>query len=193
MASRIRPVRLRPADSRVILEDVDGAAGRTWSFSTFQAAVGLVAGLSSIVAAAYSAVDTLRAAPAPGEIVAILRDASAEPVSAAVVEVLGPENTLITTMMPGDDGIARRAVVAGPYRVRVVHAGFVETERDVKVLPDAATELHIVLARKPRPATTAGAEPSARTRNRGSVVDEAAHAVNRGVGAGRRLLSRIGF
>lgn len=165
---------------------------RKWSFSTVQAVVGLVTGLISIVGAAYSAVDTFRPAPGPGEIVASVRDSASRPVPAAVVEVLGREHSLVTTMVLGTDGVGRRAVVAGPYRVRVVHPDFVETERDVQVLADAATELNFVLAGKARATPTAGGQRSARPR-RGSVVDEAADAVDRGVGAGRRLLGRFGL
>ena len=173
-------------------DSVDGgAAARTWSFSTLQGVVGLVTGLISIVGAAYSAVGTLKPTPGPGEIVAVVRDAEAAPVATAVVEVLGPESSLVTTMVPGDDGLVRRSVVAGSYRVRVVHPDFVETERDVQVQPDVATELHLVLARKPRnTTTTAKKQRPARQRD---AADDAAVAVSRGIGEGRRWLGRLGF
>ena len=167
-------------------------AAKTWSFSTLQAVVGLLTGLISIVGAAYSAVGTLRPAPAPGEIVAVVRDSASKPVTAGVVEVLGPQDSLVTTMVVGKDGVARRAVVAGPYRVRVVHPDFVETERDVQVLSDAKTELNIVLASKPRTVTSAETQRPVRSRGGGS-VDEATRAVDRGISEGRRFLLRFGF
>jgi hypothetical protein len=177
----------------------EGAAVKRWSFSTMQAVVGLVTGLISIVGAAYSAVDTFRTAtPPPGAIVVALRDAADKPVSAAVVEILGPENSLVTTMVPGDDGIGRRAIVAGSYRLRVVHPAFVEAERSVKVEPDADTDVRLVLATKP--GHVAPPAPAARTqrtappqRARRSSPDEVADAVDRGIGEGRRILSRFGF
>lgn len=160
-------------------------------FSTVQSVVALVAGLSSIVGAAYSAVGTLRTDPVPGEIVAIVRDAtSAKPVPGAVVEVLTPDSALVTTAVQGDDGVARRSVPAGTYRVRVVHPDFVETVRDVQVASAGTAEMRIALEHRPKPVAVRTERPS---HGRENVVDEAADAVGRGVGAGRRLLGRIGF
>jgi hypothetical protein len=170
-----------------------GAVVKKWSFSTAQAVVGLVTGVISIVGAAYSAVDTFRAAPAPGAIVAVVRDSADKPIPSAVVEVLGPENAIVTTMIPGDDGVVRRAVVAGAYRVRVVHPDFVETERDVKVDPDTATEVNFVLASRPGSAAPARAQRSSRDaqpRARRSPTGEIANVVDR---ESRRLLGRLGF
>ena len=189
----------------------EGAAVKRWSFSTMQAVVGLLTGLISIVGAAYSAVDTLRPDPGPGEVVVTVRDAGARPVSAPVVEVLGMDGTVLTTIIPGADGVARRALVAGPYRVRVVHPDFREVERAVQVQPDAATDLTLVLDRKPRttvatttsppsapnssrtPQTTAArAAPRAPAR-RGNPVDDAAASANRGIANGRRWLRQFGL
>src|SRR5262245_56441566 len=133
----------------------EGAAVKRWSFSGLQAVVGLIAGVVSIVGAAYSAVDTLRPAPGPGEVVVAVRDAAAHPVTAPVVEVLGTDNAIVTTIIPGEDGVARRALVAGAYRVRVVHPDYREVERAVQVVPDTATDLTLVLERKPRVTTVA--------------------------------------
>jgi hypothetical protein len=162
------------------------------SFTTLQSVVALVAGLSSIVGAAYSAVGTFRTAPPPtGEIVAVVRDASpaAEPVP-AVVEVLTPDNTLVTTLPHRDGGAARGSVVPGVYRVRVSHPDFVEVVRDVRVDPDATAELQVALARRPRrstprPASPRDVDPIAAP-TPGAVVD-------RSIATGRRLLGRLGF
>src|ERR1700745_20896 len=88
----------------------EGVVVKRWSFSGLQAVVGLIAGVTSIVGAAYSAVDTLRPAPGPGEVVVTVRDAAAHPVTAPVVEVLGADDAIITTVIPGEDGIARHAL-----------------------------------------------------------------------------------
>jgi hypothetical protein len=169
-----------------------GVVGKS-SFSALQSVVALAAGLSSIVGAAYSAVGMLHGTPAPGEIVAVVRDAaSAQPVSGAVVEVLTPESTLVTTAVQGDDGLARRAVAPGAYRVRVVHPDFVETVRDVQVASSGTAELRIMLEHRPRP-TAARAERAPRSRGGAAIVDGAAQAVDEGVSVGRRLLGRIGF
>jgi hypothetical protein len=184
----------------------EGAAVKRWSFSTLQAVVGLIAGVTSIVGAAYSAVDTLKSAPAPGEIVVIVRDAAAQPVAAPVVEVLGADNAIVTTIIPGEDGVARRALVPGAYRIRVVHPDFREVERAVQVTPDTTTDLTLVLERKPhaiatttpppspaKVASTATARPARAPARRGNPVDDAAESAHRGISAGRRFLSRLGF
>ena len=184
----------------------EGAAVKRWSFSGLQAVVGLIAGVTSIVGAAYSAVDTLRPAPGPGEVVVAVRDVAARPVTAPVVEVLGADNAIITTLIPGDQGVARHALVAGSYRVRVVHPDYREVERAVQVTPDTTTDLTLVLEPKshvttivttppPSPsrvASTAAARP-ARAPARHGPVDEAAESAHRGISAGRRFLSHLGF
>jgi hypothetical protein len=166
-----------------------GVAGK--SFTTVQSMVALVAGLSSIVGAAYSAVGTFHGGPAPGEIVAIVRDAStARPVTGAVVEVLATDSSLVTTAVQGDDGLARRSVPPGAYRVRIVHPDFVDAVRDVQVASATTAEMRVALEHRPRPAA---ARSEHAPHGHASVVDDAADAVGRGVGAGRRLLGRIGF
>jgi len=178
---------------------------KRWSFSGLQAVVGLVTGLISIVGAAYSAVDTLRP-PSSGDVVVAVRDAGAQPVTAPVVEVLGADNTVVTTMIPGEDGVARRALVPGAYRIRVVHPDYREAERAVQVTPDKTTELTLVLERKPRAiatttpppspakvASTATARPARAPARRGNPVDDAAESAQRGISAGRRFLSRFGL
>lgn len=186
----------------------EGAAVKRWSFSGLQAAVGLIAGVTSIVGAAYSAVDTLRPAPGPGEVVVTVRDAAAHPVTAPVVEVLGADDAIITTVIPGEDGIARHALVAGAYHIRVVHPDYREAERAVQVTPDATTDVTLVLERKPhattivtttpppspsRVASTAAARPARPPARHGNPVDDAAESAHRGISAGRRFLSRLGF
>ena len=184
----------------------DGAAvKRRWSFSGLQTVVGLVTGLISIVGAAYSAVDTLRPA-STGDVVVAVRDVAAQPVSAPVVEVLGADNAIVTTMIPGEDGVARRAMVPGAYRIRVVHPDYREAERAVQVTPDTTTDLTLVLERKPhaiatttpppspsRVAATASARSTRAPARRGSPVDDAAESAHRSISAGRRFLSRFGF
>jgi hypothetical protein len=171
-----------------------GVVGKS-SFSTMQSIVALVAGLSSIVGAAYSAVGSFRAAPASGDVVAVVRDATtAEPVPSAVIEVLTSENALVTTMTPGDDGLARRTVPPGTYRIRVAHPAFVEQARDVQVTPNETTEVRLALAHRARGTSAARAAPApAPTRTGDPIVDGATHAVDRGVSVGRRLLGRLGF
>src|SRR4029079_13481792 len=133
------------------------------------------------------------------EVVVTVRDAAAHPVTAPVVEVLGTDDTIVTTIIPGDDGVARHAVVAGAYRVRVVHPDFREVERAVQVTPDTETDLTLVLERKPRattiasttpplsPPRVASTAPARQARSparRGTPVDDAAESAHRGISAG---------
>jgi hypothetical protein len=166
-----------------------GVVGKP-SFTTFQSVVALVAGLSSIVGAAYSAMGTLRpSAPPPGEIVAVVREAATgQLVRTAVLEVLTPQDALVTTMTQGDDGLARRTVSPGAYRVRALHPDFVEAVRDVQVAPSGTAEVRLALARRPRPAPAQRAPAAPRAGD--AVVNGAAQAVDRGVS---RLLGRLGF
>jgi hypothetical protein len=167
-----------------------GVVGKQ-SFTTLQSVVAFVAGLSSIVGAAYSAVGMLRpTTPPTGQIIAVVRDASsAEPVPAAVVEVLTPDHTLVTSLPSTDGGVARGNVAPGAYRVRVLHPDFVEMERDVQIAPDATAQLRVALVHRPRKA----APRSAPARTGDPIADGAAAAVDRGVATGRRILGRFGF
>ena len=159
------------------------------SMSMLQSAVALLAGLTSIGGALYSAAGYVRSTPAPGQIVAVVRDASTqEPVHGAVVEVLTPENTLVTTMTQGDDGLARRAIAPGSYRVHVAHPGFVDAAREVRVDSDEATEMRVMLEHVP-----ASSHATARVRSADSSSHGPAHVIDQGVSAGRRLLLRLGF
>jgi hypothetical protein len=166
------------------------------SFTTLQSIVALVAGLSSIVGAAYSAVGTFRPAPPPaaGSIAVVVHDAaSAAPLPTALVEVEAPDHTLVTTLAHTDGGIARGNVPAGVYHVRVTHPDFVDVVRDVRVVPAGTAQVDVALAHRPHPTATAPhATPVARHAEPtpGEAVDRS---IDRSIATGRRLLGRIGF
>jgi len=164
------------------------------SMSSLQSGVALAAGLTSIVGAGYSAIGTFHATPATGELVAVVRDAgTAQPVPGAVVEVLTPENEIVTTMPHGTDGLARRALAPGSYRVRVMHPEFAEAQRDVKIAPDQVAEVRVLLVHRSTPSASRQAARAAPGHQGASPIDEAGAAIDRGMNAGRRVLSRIGF
>ena len=179
-------------------------AGKS-KWSALQSVVALVAGLSSICGAAYSAVVTFLPASSSGEIVAVVREASSgQPVRAAVVEVRTPQDALVTTMTQGDDGLARHAVAPGVYRVRAIHPDFVEAARDVEVPSSGTAEVRLALARRvhqvaiPTPAPhvepphveTPHAQASRAPVPHGDPVMNGAQVVDRHV---HRWLSRFGF
>jgi Carboxypeptidase regulatory-like domain len=184
------------------------------SFSTrLQSIVALIAGLTSIGGAGYSALAYLRADRTPGQIVTIVRDAAtARPVRGALVEVLTPANELVTAVAQDGDGVARRAVPPGAYRVRVMHPDFADVIRDVQVQPDVAAEMRVMLERQPRGsvhgvrdddaaratregddvAARAVREPAPRTPQAGR-RQSPGEAVDHGVAVTRRILGRLGF
>jgi hypothetical protein len=174
-----------------------GVVGKPSSFTTFQSLVALIAGLTSIVGAAYSAVGNIHSTPPPGEIVAVVRDAgNQQPVPTAVVEVLTPEDALVTMLPHTDGGTARGAVAPGAYRVRVTHPDFVEVIRDVRVVEDGTAELQLALAHRPHRAAIR-AEPDdadgASRAHHGGQARTTGAAVDHGIAVGRRMLSRFGF
>lgn len=156
------------------------------SLSSMQSAVALVAGLTSIGGAAYSAVDYLRAAGQPGEIVAVVHESGSERVvHGAVVEVRTPDDAIVTTMSEGDDGVARRPLGPGLYHVRVTHPKFAEVAREVRVQAGKPSEVRVDLEpRDAGPHVTRANAPSATSAGR---------AIDHGMTATRRFLARIGL
>ena len=162
------------------------------SFSALQSMVALVAGLTSIGGATYSAIGYLRATPVPGELVAVVRDANTDqPVRGAVVEVRTPDDAIVATITQNDDGVARRALTPGAYHVRVIHPAFAEASRDVRVQPGAPSELRLPLEPLDQPVERVGTTPSARTRSQATITP--GRVLDRGVVATRRFLGRLGL
>jgi hypothetical protein len=170
------------------------------SLSFFQSVIGLVAGLTSIMGGVYSAVHYFKPTPVAGEMIALVRDErTARPVQGATIEILTPQGALVTTLAAADDGVARRSLRQGTYRLRVSHPLFSEERRDIQILPGDTTEVRLQLAASGEEwradATRAdAASTSARRRDaRVSPVDGAARVVHRSVDATRRLLGRLGL
>lgn len=149
------------------------------SLSSFQALVGVTAGIISIAGAGYSAVQLLKPAPSFGEVVAIVREArSDKPVADATVELFTLHEALVTTLTSEKSGRVRQQVKEGPYRLRVSHPAFGAETRQVQVLPGQTAEVRISLTQR-----AGGASP----------IDQATRAVNEGVGTARRILRGLGL
>ena len=109
--------------------------------------IGLVAGLTSIVGALYSAVQYAKPTPTTGEIVAVVRMAGTDqPVAGATIEVLTPENALVATLTPAADGEARQTLREGTYRVRVAAPRFDAQARAIQVQPGGSAPIRFALA-----------------------------------------------
>jgi hypothetical protein len=151
------------------------------SISSVQSVVGILAGISSIAGAVYSAMQYVRPAPTAGEIVTVVRAAGSEqPLPGATVEVLTPDDALVATLTPAADGQARQALREGPYRLRVSAPRFDAQTRAVAIQPGATAEVRFALApHVDAPTAGRGADP--------------APPAARGVSAARRFLQRLGF
>jgi len=114
---------------------------RGLSLSGVQAAVGTVAGIATIVAAAFSLMQVARPANT-GELVAIVQDAgSRRSVADATVEVLTTQNAIVATLTPDSAGRATQELREGVYIVRVSHPRYSAEARRVRVLPRQTTEM----------------------------------------------------
>ena len=114
------------------------------SFSKLQTFVGLAAGILSIAGALTAFLKP--APPRKGELVAIVQDAkTGKTVQDAIIEILTPGNTIITTLKPNWSGTARCPLDEGRYRVRVSHPRYSPEVRDVQLMSSQSTEIHVQL------------------------------------------------
>jgi hypothetical protein len=149
------------------------------SFTTLQSIVGVAAGLVSIAGAAYSAVKLFEPPSQYGEVVAIVREAKTDrPVSDATVEILTPQQALVTTLTAANRGQARQRLKEGSYRLRVSHPRFGAEVRQIVIQSGQTAEVRVVLSAK-----AGGSSP----------VGEATRAVNEGVGAVRGFVRGLGL
>ena len=153
------------------------------SFGGLQSAVSVLAGLATLAGGVYSAVQYAKAAPPPqtGELLAVVHTARTDrAVPGATVEVLTPEDALVATLGVTDDGLARRSLAEGAYRVRVVAPHFAPNTREVRVDPGATAEVRFQLAAHEASGGRRREAPSGRP-------------VSRGIDAARRFLQRLGL
>jgi hypothetical protein len=131
--------------------------------SGMQAAVGFCAGLISVGGAILPFAGVLRASPGYGEVVTIVQDVrSRKPVVEATVEILTPQDALVTTVLLPQEGRIRRSLKEGPYRVRVSHPRFTTEARQIQVQAGQTTELRVAMGprRTPPPAPPVIKAPS---------------------------------
>src|SRR5688572_7720052 len=133
-----------------------GAASRTifgyrlpaWnlSLSGVQTFIGLATGVLSIGGALLAVPSFFFGTPAPtkGEVVAIIQAAkTSEAITDARVEILTPQNALITTVTPNYFGKAKHALEEGRYRIRVSHPKYAAETMQVVVVKGETSELHV--------------------------------------------------
>ena len=113
------------------------------SLSRIQTLVGLAAGMLSITGAFVA---FFKPAPDKGKLVAIVQDAKTEKaVSDATIEILTPMDVLVTTLKPNSSGEAHCWLGEGQYRVRASHPRYLPEVRDVHLISNQNTEVHVQL------------------------------------------------
>ena len=111
------------------------------SLSRFQAVVGTLAGIASIIGAAFSLVQFAHPAHT-GDLVAIVQAAgSHRSVTDATIEVLTTQNAIVATLTPDSTGRVTQALTEGVYVVRVSHPSYAAEVRRVQVLPRQTVEV----------------------------------------------------
>src|SRR5262245_6927616 len=113
------------------------------SLSRAQSVVGLVAGILSIT---ITLAAFLKPASDKAELVAIVQDGKSEKaLTDAVIEVLTPQDALITTLTPNWSGKARYKMEEGRYRLRVSHPKYRSEVRDIQLVSNESTEVRVQL------------------------------------------------
>jgi hypothetical protein len=111
------------------------------SLSRAQALIGTVAGIVSIIGAAFSLFQFVRPTNS-GELVAIVQEAgSHRSVADATIEILTLQNALVATLTPDSTGRATQDLREGAYTVRVSHPRYAAEARRIQVMPRQTTEV----------------------------------------------------
>jgi len=125
--------------------------------------VGVAAGLITITGSIVSLAGLHERPPVLGEMIAVIQDMRERaPLPEATVEILTPQDALVTTLTAPSDGRVARRLKEGKYRVRVSHPQFMPQVRQIEVSSGERSELRVSLAPRPprrrddRVATCAG-------------------------------------
>jgi hypothetical protein len=153
--------------------------------ASLQSVVSLLAGLASISGALYSAMQYVKPTPRTGEVLAVVRAAKTEAApSGTTVEILTPQDTLVATLKPNDDGRVRGVFEEGPYHMRATAPRFEPQTRDVQVRRGATAEVGFQLLPTPDDSSVAS-----RARGSGNRV----RPLSRALGGAQRFVHRLGL
>ncbi|HEY3064824.1 MAG TPA: carboxypeptidase-like regulatory domain-containing protein [Methylomirabilota bacterium] len=149
----VAPEPLSDQESRKESEPGGSGLLRT-PLSRLQAVIGIAAGVLSISGALVPTARMLNPGSMRGEVVAVVQDGRlGTPVSDATIEVLTPENAVVTTLKPDANGRVRFVVKEGRYRVAVTHARFPVEKRHIQVMAGQASEVRFRLVSRATPET----------------------------------------
>jgi hypothetical protein len=132
-----------PPDSRTFLRRLPRL---NMKLSGVQTAVGLIAGVLSILGALQTMPSYFTPTVGRGGLVAVIVDAKTDKaVSEATVEILAPNNAVVTTRTSGYFGKASATLAEGEYRIRVSHPKYGAEVRTVQVLSGQSGEVRVRL------------------------------------------------
>jgi hypothetical protein len=78
--------------------------------------------------------------------VVVVEDAKTQQIiSDAMIEILTPEDAVITTLKPSSSGKTSCTLDEGHYRLRVQHPRYTATAREVQLISSHTSEVHIQL------------------------------------------------
>jgi hypothetical protein len=133
------------------------------SLSRVQATLGIIAALLSIGGFLWA--HFRPGSTVPADQGAIVQEArSGKPVGDATVELLTPQDALVTTV-PASGGEGRRQIKQGTYRLRVTHPRYAIETRQIQVVAGQTAEIRVRLA--PRAAAGSPLSPAERAVNEG--------------------------
>lgn len=119
---------------------------RALSLSRIQSVVATLAGVVSLVGAAFTLVQFAWPGNNTGGLVAIVHAAgSNRGVTDATVEVLTTENTLVATLTPDSAGRVTQELKEGVYVVRISHPRYAADVRRIQVQPRQTIEIKTTL------------------------------------------------
>jgi hypothetical protein len=134
------------------------------SLSQVQTVVGLATGIVSITGALLSSAHYLQAPPGNGHLVAIVQDRGERVVRDATVEVLTPQNAVVTTLAANAAGQVRVPIQQGSYLLRVKHPRLGVETRVVEVRAGQTAQVRVSLpGTAAAPAGATGATPDSAT------------------------------
>jgi hypothetical protein len=147
------------------------------SLASLQSLVGVLAGLTSIGGAVYSAVQ-YAGGNGIGDLTAIVRTVDGDaPAAGAIVEVLTIENALVTSLTAAKDGQASTSITEGRYVVRASAPAHEPETRAVEIQRGGRSQIRFALA--PRTPPTVASIKDRPTSGTARAVDKSAGAVKR--------------
>jgi hypothetical protein len=115
------------------------------SLSRCHAVVGTLAGVASIMGAAFTLVEFVRPANTGSLVTVVQAAGSRANVTDATIEVLTPESAIVATLTPDSTGRATHQLTEGVYVVRVSHPRYAPEVRRVHVRTRQTVEMRASL------------------------------------------------